>query len=902
MRVHELAKKLGMENRDLIPELKQMGIAVASHSSTLDEAAVQKALDKLSLKATSTHKGGAGLEQAGTEPVKRDEGKKTSKLEKGTGAVRDSAHSDRKAVHETAKRAGQKSASVIVEEPPKSDKRRILIKRRKTEEELEAEAGGPAPAPSRPLTSPALTPHEVVQTSTTPSAHQLGSAPPLPEAPVSGAPSVFPSVERPAAPREASLREAVPKGSPDLLSPAAPAPSVLPPPAKESEERRAEKKKGGPLEFSAGEVAGLRDKLKKIRKPGRTRDDEEIRFREDAARWQDLRAIPVHRREDRSRHLQPSSVAEITKPRKKVIKLTAGLTVKEFAELVGQRPAEIIRKLMETGQMLTLNQPINPDAALLIAEGLGLKAEVSTEKESEALLEEAAEWAEEEHLEPRPPVVTIMGHVDHGKTSLLDAIRQTKVTEQEAGGITQHIGAYTVEVHGKQVTFLDTPGHEAFTAMRARGAKITDIVVLVVAADDGVMPQTVEAINHAVAANVPIIVAINKIDKSGANPERVRHTLTEHNLIPEAWGGQTIFVEVSAKQKLGLDSLLEMILLQAEVLELKADPHRLAKGAVVEAKLDRGRGPVATVLVQSGTLRLGDVFVVGTFSGRVRALITHTGSKVSEAGPSMPVEVIGLLGVPAAGEPFVVVNDERVARDIAQARLSKQRIAELAAGTTRVTLDDLYARIKEGEVKELALIIKSDVQGSAEAVSEAVEKLSTATVKLRVIHSGVGGITETDVLLASASGAIIIGFNIRPEPKAAALAEHEGVDIRLYTIIYDAIADIKAAMEGLLEPTLKERALGRAEVRKVFTIPKAGVIAGSYVLDGTISRASAGVRVVRDHVIVYEGRLGSLRRFKDDVREVQQGYECGIGVENFNDLKTGDILEVYVFDKVATKL
>ncbi|MCI0658707.1 MAG: translation initiation factor IF-2 N-terminal domain-containing protein, partial [Acidobacteria bacterium] len=348
---------------------------------------------------------------------------------------------------------------------------------------------------------------------------------------------------------------------------------------RESDERRSEKRKGGPLELAAGEVTGLRDKLKKIRKPGRTRDDEEIKFREDAARWQDLRAIPVHRREDRSRHLQPSSVAEITKPRKKVIKLTAGLTVKEFAELVGQRPADIIRKLMETGQMLTLNQPINPDAALLIAEGLSLKAEVSTEKEGDELLEEAAEWAGEEQLEHRSPVVTIMGHVDHGKTSLLDAIRQTKVTEQEAGGITQHIGAYTVQVHGKQVTFLDTPGHEAFTAMRARGAKITDIVVLVVAADDGVMPQTVEAINHAVAANVPIIVAINKIDKPGANSERVKHSLAEHNLIPEAWGGQTIFVEVSAKQKLGLDSLLEMILLQAEVLELKADSHRLAKGA-----------------------------------------------------------------------------------------------------------------------------------------------------------------------------------------------------------------------------------------------------------------------------------------------------------------------------------
>ncbi|MBM4123796.1 MAG: translation initiation factor IF-2, partial [Nitrospira sp.] len=527
---------------------------------------------------------------------------------------------------------------------------------------------------------------------------------------------------------------------------------------------------------------------------------------------------------------------------------------------------------------------------------------VSTEKEGEELLEEAVEWTEAEQLEPRPPVVTIMGHVDHGKTSLLDAIRQTKVTEQEAGGITQHIGAYTVTVHGKRVTFLDTPGHEAFTAMRARGAKITDLVILVVAADDGVMPQTIEAIHHAQAANVPIIVAINKIDKPGANADRIKNALTEYNMVPEAWGGQTIFVEVSAKQKVGLESLLEMILLQAEVLELKANPHRPAKGAVVEGKLDRGRGPVATLLVQDGTLRVGDAFVVGTFSGRVRALITDRGAKVAEAGPAMPVEVIGLPGVPAAGDAFVVVQDERVAREIAEDRAHKQRVADLAAGSTRVTLDDLYARIKDGDVKELAVVIKSDVQGSAGALSEAVEKLSTPAVKLRVIHSGVGGITETDVLLASASRAIIIGFNIRPEPKATALAEREGVDIRLYTIIYDAIADIKAAMEGLLEPTLKERVLGRAEVRQVFTIPKAGTIAGCYVIEGTISRASAGVRVVRDNVTVYEGKLGSLRRFKDDVREVQQGYECGIGVENFADLKSGDIIEAYVQDKVATKL
>jgi translation initiation factor IF-2 len=494
-----------------------------------------------------------------------------------------------------------------------------------------------------------------------------------------------------------------------------------------------------------------------------------------------------------------------------------------------------------------------------------------------------------------------MGHVDHGKTSLLDAIRQAKVAEGEAGGITQHIGAYTVSVRGKQVTFLDTPGHEAFTAMRARGAKATDIVVLVVAADDGVMPQTVEAINHARAAGVPLVVAVNKIDKAGANPDRVKNALSEHGLIPEAWGGDTIMVEVSAKQKIGLDQLLEMILLQAEVLELKADPTKMAKGLVIEAKLERGRGPVATVLVQTGTLKVGDAFVVGTFSGKVRALNNDTGVKVSEAGPSIPVEVIGLPSVPLAGDPFVIVKDERVARDIAEARAQKQRAAELA-GSAKVSLDDLFAKIQEGDAKELPIVIKADVQGSAEALAAAVEKMPAGAVKLKVMHSGVGGITETDVLLAAASKAIVIGFNIRPEPKASALAEHEGVDIRLYNIIYDALADIKAAMEGLLEPTLKERILGRAEVRQVFTIPKAGVVAGSYVLDGTITRASAGARVIRDHVVVYDGKLGSLRRFKDDVREVQQGYECGITIENFNDIKAGDVIEAYVIDKIAAKL
>jgi translation initiation factor IF-2 len=709
-------------------------------------------------------------------------------------------------------------------------------------------------------------------------------------------------------------RSPVAEESPNEISPPAPAPLV----AKQEEvsaksivvpstigattpEPVPGKKKS--MAFEAIEAEGPKDKLKKVRKPGRPRDDQQqdVKFREDAARWQDLRAIPVQRRDDRSKHVHHSTPAEITKPRRKSVKVTPRTTVKEFAELIGQRPADIVRKLMDMGQMLTFHQPMSLDAASIFAEESGVKVEISIEKVGDELLQDVVETGADERPEPRPPVVTIMGHVDHGKTSLLDAIRQTNVAEGEAGGITQHIGAYTVSVRGKQVTFLDTPGHEAFTAMRARGAKVTDIVILVVAADDGVMPQTIEAIHHAKAAGVPLIVAMNKIDKPTANPDRVKNALSEHGLISEAWGGDTIMVEVSAKQKTGLDTLLEMILLQAEVLELRADPHRQAKGTVIEAKIERGRGPVATVLVQSGTLRVGDAYVVGTFSGRVRALINDRGEKTQQAGPSIPVEVIGLPGVPSAGDVFHVVSNERVAREIAEERAQKRRAAELS-GPAKVTLDDLFAKIQEGSVKELAIVIKADVQGSSEALAGAVEKLSTEAVKLRVIHNGVGGVMESDVLLAAASRAIVIGFNVRPEPKATALAEQQGVDIRLYTIIYDAIADIKAAMEGLLEPTLKERMLGRAEVRQVFTIPKVGTVAGSYVIDGTISRSSAGVRVIRDNVVVYQGKLASLRRFKDDVREVQQGYECGLSIENFNDVKAGDIIEAYAIDKIAAKL
>jgi len=857
MRVYALAKQLGMENRDLIPELKRMGITVASHSSVLDDDVVQKILEKLGPKLAS-------------------HGKAT-----GREAEADAGRGERSKVgiasdHAAGAKAGSAQATPAAEESPKSDKRRILIKRKRADDVPTEEAAflstvEPA-GTSGVLIDPLL---------------------------VSPPPAVHPQVETPAVGHvdlpAASDRPPSIGTMTAPVSTAAVKPAVMP-----NIDVIAGKKKVLSLEEMQAE--GLKEKAKKTRKPGRTREEEELRLREDAARWQDLRAIPVQqRRDDRSKHVHHSTPGEVTKPRRKSFKLVPGMTVKEFAELIGQRPADIMRKLMDMGQMLTFNQTMNVDAAVIIAEENGIKIDLSTEKIGEELLESVVQTEEDAQREPRPPVVTIMGHVDHGKTSLLDAIRQTKVAEGEAGGITQHIGAYTVAVRGKQVTFLDTPGHEAFTAMRGRGAKITDIVILVVAADDGVMPQTIEAINHAKAASVPIIVAINKIDKPGANSDRVKNALSEHGLISESWGGDTIMVEVSAKEKIGLDTLLEMILLQSEVLELKADPHRLAKGVVVEAKLERGRGPVATVLVQSGTLRVGDVFVVGIFSGKVRALITHTGAKVQEAGPSIPVEVAGLPGVPSAGDVFQVVKDERVAREIAEDRARKQRTADLS-GSAKVTLDDLFAKIKEGSVKELALVIKSDVQGSAEALTAGVEKLATAAVKLRVIHSGVGGITESDVLLAAASNAIVVGFNVRPEPKAAALAEQQGVDIRLYTIIYDALAEIKAAMEGLLEPTLKERMLGRAEVRQVFTVSKAGVIAGSYVVDGTITRAAVGVRVIRDNVVVYEGKLGSLRRFKDDVREVQQGYECGISVENFNDIKAGDIIEAYAVDKIAAKL
>ncbi len=594
---------------------------------------------------------------------------------------------------------------------------------------------------------------------------------------------------------------------------------------------------------------------------------------------------------------------EITVPKasKRVIRITNMVPVGELAKQMGVKSGEILKKLMDLGIMATINQQLDFDTATLVAQDFEYAVEnVAFDAESAIEMEHGPEDGTDEIKEPRPPVVTIMGHVDHGKTSLLDSIRKTNVTDGEAGGITQHIGAYSVRAADRTITFVDTPGHEAFTAMRARGAKVTDIVVLVVAADDGVMPQTVEAISHARAATVPIIVAVNKIDKPDANLERVKRELADHGLASEDWGGDTAVVPVSAKTQEGIPSLLEMILLQADVLELRANPNKLARGVIIEAKLERGRGPVATVLVQEGTLHAGDPFVCGTQYGRVRAMVDESGRKIEDATPSTPVEILGLGGVPEAGDVFSAVGDEATAKQVASARLDKKRQAQLST-TSKVSLEELYDKIKAGEAKELRVILKADVQGSVEALQNSLTRLSTDEVKLNVLHASVGGVSESDVLLASASKAIIIGFGIRPEAKAADLAEREGVDIRLYNIIYEAQNDMRSALEGMLAPTLREKVLGRAEVRQPFPIPGIGTIAGSMVTEGKITRASK-VRLVRDSKQVWEGKIASLRRFKDDVREVTNGLECGIGLENFNDVKPGDVVEAFEIEEIARRL
>lgn len=587
-----------------------------------------------------------------------------------------------------------------------------------------------------------------------------------------------------------------------------------------------------------------------------------------------------------------------TNDAKKIV-YSGSLTVGELAAKIGKEPSELIKKLFMLGVMATINQDLDKDAIELIANEYDWEVEeevVQDLSEFEGFIDEEDSA---EDLVVRPAVVTIMGHVDHGKTTLLDSIRKSKVTAGEAGGITQHIGAYQVEEHGKKITFLDTPGHAAFTTMRARGAQVTDIAIIVVAADDGVMPQTVEAINHAKAAEVPIIIAVNKMDKPTANPDRVMQELTEHGLVPEDWGGETIFVPISAKQGEGIDTLLEMILLVSEMEELRANPNRRATGTVIEAELDKGKGALVTLLVQNGTLRVGDPIVVGTSFGRVRAMVNDIGRRVKEAAPSTPVEITGLNNVPLAGDRFMVFPDEKTARQVGETRAQRQ-IEASRSEKSKMSLEDLFEQIKQGDVKEVNVIVKADVQGSVEALVGSLQKIEVEGAKIKIIHTGVGAITEYDVMLASASNAIIIGFNVRPDINAKRTADTEQVDIRLHRIIYKVIEEIESAMKGMLDPEFEEKVIGQAEVRQVFKVSKIGTIAGCYVTDGKITRDS-GVRLIRDGIVVYEGNIDTLKRFKDDVKEVATNYECGITIENYNDLKEGDVIEAYVMEEIKRK-
>lgn len=650
---------------------------------------------------------------------------------------------------------------------------------------------------------------------------------------------------------------------------------------------------------SSGRSEGGRDNRQGGRNAGKSRKDNKLQIkgsyatRESRPNRSAGHQMPINRGGKKPAPKQQQAPVEIVRPT--YVEIGESINVQEFSKLIKREVNEVIKALFMLGVMVTINQDIDFDTAQLIGDNFGVEVGQKAPEEDPTEIPEVDDPPEKRV--PRPPVITVMGHVDHGKTSLLDAIRKTNVTSREAGGITQHIGAYKVNYQGKQIVFLDTPGHEAFTAMRARGAQVTDVAILVVAADDGVMPQTIEAINHAKAAKVPIIVAINKIDRPGANPDHVKQQLAEHELIPEDWGGDTIMVPVSAHQKTGISDLLEMILLVAEMQELKANPNLPAHGTIIEAQLDKGRGPVATVLVQRGTLHIGDTIIAGTSYGKVRAMINDRGEKVKKALPSTPVEVLGLNDVPAAGD-ILDCTDEKTARGVAEKRIAKKKEEEIKLNS-KVSLDDLFQRIKEGEIKELNIVVKADVQGTIEALKASLEKIKNDEVKVAVVHAGVGAITESDVMLASAANALIIGFNVRPDANARKAAETEKVDVRTYRVIYDALNDVEAAIKGMLAPKFKEVIQGRVEIRQLITISKLK-IAGCYVVEGKVTNSSK-VRVVRDGIVVHEGVIESLRRFKDDVKEVAQGFECGITLEKFSDLKEGDIFEVYDMEEIAVE-
>jgi len=852
VKVIELAKELGVTSKDLMVAAEEMGHKGIRAMSPLDSALANALRVKL----------GKGRELPEAPKPKRVAKAKEPKEGDDSAAAVDEAVAKKPARAKKAKSdeeaaADIKPAATIVK--PKPAVPDVV----------------PEPAPPAPIPEPEIVPEPVVVAPPPPEVLKPAATvapPPIAPAPAPGAPRKpepkivpFRPIERPGPPPRPSRQPAGPFAPPRVtVSPARPAP-VAPPPR--------------PAPPSPAPVAARPVAPAAVAPPVAPPSVAPAPVVVPAA----PAAVAVE---------APPAPAEV---RRELIRVGESVTVGELAEKMRRKSGEVIKALVELGVMATVNELLDPTAAKLVADKFNVDVEIRS-VEGDVVDEEDVDPAQ---LTLRPPVVTVMGHVDHGKTSLLDAIRKSKVAEKEFGGITQHIGAYQVTTSHGKVTFLDTPGHEAFTAMRARGAQATDIVILVVAADDGVMPQTQEAINHARAANVPIIVAVNKIDKPEADADRVKRELSNLNLVPEEWGGQTIFVPTSAKRGTGIDQLLEMTALQSEILELKANSSRAAKGVIIEGRLDRGRGPVATALIQNGTLKEGDAVVVGSYSGRVRGLLDPSGKKVKVAGPSDPVEIQGLSGVPAAGDVLVAVSDERKARQIATMRMDREK----AKGkmTTRITLEGLQKQIQTGEVKELRLILKADVQGSVEALAESLERLSTDEVKLKVIHNSVGMITESDVMLASASNALVLGFNVKAEPKASAQAQANGVDIRNYNVIYEAINDLKAALAGMLAPEIRETALGKAQVRQIFVISKLGPICGSYVAEGKIVR-NAKVRVRRGDEVVSQGTVGSLKRFKDDVREVLAGLECGIGVDGASGVQPGDILEVYTSEEVARTL
>ena len=907
MRVHELAKEFDMSSADLLDRLKDMKIPAKSHASMLNEAYVDKIRKNLEPEIRA-RAGALAAEEAAALAAEQEEAeRKRVEEEAARKAAREKELAEREAARaqrvsakagETAdetpaaprKAAPAPSAFASLEQQIASEKERVEREREAARARARAEKAAAEVAKKRAV-------EEALRRGHKKPAKAAASAPEAPKAapaPVAARPkanfdSLLSQIEAEKQRMEAQKSAEAEarrsggraggkkgkKGTGHQVVPELEVQQAAPEDRYAQMAVQAEKLQRDKVlaEARAAVAAATTHEGEGRRKKRKEKREAEARERAEA--------------EAIERGLDPSLVLDDS-----VVEIPQGATVAKFAELLGVQPNDVIKRLFMLGQVLTLTQSMNDETMELIADDMGRKVRVVSPEEEYAVVYNDSEA----DLKPRPPVVTVMGHVDHGKTSLLDAIRDTGVVASEAGGITQHIGASVVNIGDRQITFIDTPGHEAFTAMRARGAQVTDVIVLVVAADDGVMPQTIEAINHAKAAEVPIVVAVNKIDKPGANPDRVRQELTEYGVIPEEWGGSNMFVEVSAKKKLHIDDLLETIILQADVLELKANPDAEASGFVIEANLDKGRGPVATVLIQRGTLHTGDVVVAGTSYGRVRALVNPRGEHVAEARPADPVEILGLNSVPTAGDEFRVFEDERDARKLAEERSLRARLAAQET-KSHMSLDDLFSRIEEGKQTDLNLIVKADVQGSIEALRDAFDKMDQSEVRINIVHSAVGGITETDVTLAAASDAIIIGFNVRPTGKSRVQAEKEKVDIRLYRVIYQAIEDINAARVGLLSPDIVEVDTGIAEVRETFKVPKVGTIAGCYIIEGEINRDDK-VRIVRDGTVIFEGHMASLRRFKDDVKSVKQGYECGIGIEKFQDLKVGDTIEGYQVKEV----